>query len=473
LNAISSAARQALLASALEKAKARVEARRLSTRDFGFRGANRAVQTMTDPEILLAGPAGTGKTVAILKRVNDLMWEYPGARALFVRKVRADLAQSVLVTFERDILGLDNPICAGVQRASRLSYRYPNGSEIAVGGMDRPGSILSTEYDIIYPAEAVQFDPVDWEAFVMRNRNYVLPFQQIIADTNPAQPTHWLKQRCDAGITKLMPTFHKDNPAYWDAAAGDWTPRGRDYVIGKLQNRLSGVYKKRYFEGLWTIAEGAVYEDYNEAIHLLDPFPIPRDWRRFRSIDFGYNNPFVCQWWAVDPDGNLYRYREIYMSRRTVSQHAAQIRQYSTGENIEYTVADHDAEDRATLAAEGIATSPAKKAITVGIQAVQERLKVQGNGKPRIFLLKNALVEKDPALFDEESGRALKPLSTEEEFPGYIWPKGTDGKVLKEVPVDLDNHGMDALRYAVMSVDSANTISIGEAPDVLTRYFEG
>ena len=65
--------------------------------------------------------------------------------------------------------------------------------------MDRPGKILSAEYDVIYAAEAVQFTEQDWETFVMRCRNGVLPFQQVIGDTNPDRPDHWLKKRCDAG----------------------------------------------------------------------------------------------------------------------------------------------------------------------------------------------------------------------------------------------------------------------------------
>lgn len=461
------------MAAAVQKAKARVQARRLSLQERQLRGNNLALQTATDPEILMVGPAGTGKTVSILHRINTLMWQYPGARTLIVRKVRADLAESALVTFERDILGQDNPICANVQRAYRKIYHYPNGSTIAVGGMDRPGSILSTEYDIIYPVEAVQFDAQDWDTFVMRNRNYVIPFQQIIADTNPAYPAHWLKQRCDAGLTLLMNTFHKDNPAYWDEQLQDWTPRGRDYVLGKLGS-LSGVYRARYLEGKWVIAEGAVYDEWNEAIHLIDPFEIPRTWRRFRSIDFGYNNPFVCQWWAVDPDDHMYLYREIYMTRRTVAQHAEQIKRLSAGEHIEFTVADHDAEDRATLAENGISTTPAKKEITVGIQAMQERLKIRpGDQKPRLMVFKNALVEVDTALFDTETGKALKPISTATEFPAYVWPKGSDGKPIKEVPVDLNNHGMDAARYAVRAVDNPNTITIGEAPDVIAEFFGG
>ncbi len=441
-----------MIQAAWKKAKLQVEAERLSSRSYEFRGDNLAIQAMEAPEILLCGAAGTGKTLAILVKINRLMWQYPGARALIVRKVRADLADSVLVTFERDVLGLDNPICAGIQRENRRIYRYPNGSEITVGGMDRPGRILSTEYDIIYPAEAVQFEQGDWETFVMRNRNYVIPFQQVLGDTNPGHPQHWLKQMADSGAVKFCNSFHKDNPAYWDAPTNDWTPRGRDYVMGKL-HRLSGVRRARYLENKWVIAEGAVYDEFSDAIHVIDRFDIPKEWRRFRATDFGYSNPFVTQWWAMDTDGRLYLYREIYMTQRTVAVHAKQINELSSGERIEFTTADHDAEDRATLKAHGISTVAAEKAISAGIQAVKDRLEIAGDGKPRIFFLKDSLVELDSNLVDPDSPeRHVAPTSTREEFAAYIWPKGEDGKSKKEKPIDADNHGMDAMRYMVMAV---------------------
>jgi PBSX family phage terminase large subunit len=440
------------MASAWEKAKLQTEAERISSRAYEFRGDNLAIQEMTDPEVLLCGPAGSGKTLAILHKINRRMWEYPGARTLIVRKVRADLAQSILVTYERDVLGLDNPICAGVLRENRLSYRYPNGSEVVVGGMDRPGKILSSEYDLIYPAEAVQFEQNDWETFLMRNRNFVIPYQQILADTNPGHPQHFLKQMADAGAIRFLNSFHKDNPAYWDVEKEDWTPRGRMYVQGTL-GRLTGVRRARFLENKWVIAEGAVYEEFSDAIHVIDRFEIPREWKRYRAADFGFSNPFVMQWWAMDADGRLYLYREIYMTQRTVAQHAKQIKELTGDERIEFTVTDHDAEDRATLHQNGIKTVAAEKAISVGIQEVKERLAVAGDGKPRIFFLRNSLVELDENLVDSDSPeRHTSPVSTLEEFPAYVWPKGEDGKTKKEKPVDADNHGMDTMRYMVMAV---------------------
>jgi hypothetical protein len=67
---------------------------------------------------------------------------------------------------------------------------------------------------------------------------------------------------------------------------------------------------------------------------------------------------------------------------------------------------------------------------------------------PRIFFLRDALVERDESLAE-----AKLPCSTLDEIEGYVWPKGQDGKSVKEVPMDRDNHGMDAMRYACAYVD--------------------
>lgn len=415
--------------------------------NFQPQGHAKAVFESDDPEILLSGPAGTGKTRANLEYIHQQMLSYPNARTLIVRKTRHSLSQTVLVTYERDVLGEDNPICANMQPEHRSKYVYPNGSVVVLGGMDKPTKVLSSEYDIIYVPEATELNLTDWETLGSRLRSYVLPIQRMIADTNPDSDHHWLLRRAQDGLLKMVYCQHEDNPMLYNAETGEWTEKGRQYVFGTLE-RLTGVRYQRLRLGRWVQAEGAVYEDWNPAIHLLDPFPIPERWRRFRVVDFGYTNPFVCQWWAVDPDGRMYLYRELYMSQRTVGTHAALINRLSQGERIEATIADHDAEDRATLAEHGIKTIPAEKSVSIGIEKVTDRLQVAGDGKPRLFILRDALIERDDVL----SEQAL-PTCTEQEITGYVWPKGQDGKPRKEEPVKKDDHGMDAMRYAVMYLD--------------------
>lgn len=405
-------------------------------------------------EVLIEGAAGTGKTLWCLTKLHICLGQnYPGARGLIVRKTRESLTESTLVEFESNLLfGKAAPIAVGPDRARRQRYVYPNRSELVVGGMDKATKIKSTQFDIIFAEEATELTEDDWETLTTRNRNFVMPYQQVIASCNPDAPTHWLNQRANQGLMSRHRSKHRDNPRYHDGI--DWTPEGRAYVLGKLA-KLTGVRRARLYEGRWAAAEGRVYDNWDATIHLIDRFPIPAEWRRFRVIDFGYTNPFVCQWWAMDPDGRLFRYRELYRTQRLVSDHAADIARLSAGEHYAATVADHDAEDRATLAAHGIPTIPAFKAVTVGIQAVQDRLRPAGDGRPRLYLLRDSLVTRDERLVE-----AKKPLCTEQEIDGYVWQKAADGRPVKEEPVKVDDHGMDSMRYAVAYADGLGVVRV-------------
>lgn len=416
-----------------------------------------------DDEVLLDGPAGTGKSRAALEKVYLVACKYPGCRILMARKTRASMTESALVTWEEKVLPYGSPIADGPQRRMRQAYHFPNGSEVVIGGLDNALKIMSTEYDLVYVPEATELEENDWESLTTRLRNKVVPYQQLIADCNPGAPTHWLNQRCNNGLATRILSRHEDNPSVDQA------------YLEKLR-RLTGARRKRLYQGIWAAQEGLVY-DFDPAVHLVSRFDIPASWKKRRVIDFGFTNPFVCQWWAEDPDGRQYRYREIYMTGRLTEDHQRKILYYSRGETYVQTIADHDAEDRSTLsrpriyycrtcdeairsAAEeaahvghelqsgAIATAAAHKPISPGIQAVQARLKIAGDGRSRIFFLRDSLIERDQTLMD-----AKKPCATEEEFDGYLWPKSAGDKAKKEVPIKEDDHGMDTTRYLVAAVD--------------------
>lgn len=409
------------------------------------RGAARDLLTTKDGEALIEGPAGTGKSYACLWKLHFQAAKYPRMRALMVRKTLTSLTSSVLVTFtERVVAGNGRVAFFGGNKVEPAAFRYANGSRIVVGGMDKATKIMSAEYDVAYVNEATELTEGDWESITSRLRYGVMPYQQIIADCNPDAPTHWLNQRANAGKVRRLLSRHKDNPQFWDDDAGDWTEQGREYVVNRL-GKLTGVRRERLLEGRWAQAEGAVYESWDPKVHLIDSFPIPLEWPRFRCVDFGYVNAFVCQWWALDPDGRLYRYREIYRTGRLVEEHCADIKRLSAGEpRPRADITDHDAEDRATYEKHlGVRTTPAKKDVSPGIQAVASRLKPAGDGKPRIFFLRDALVERDPALMEQRA-----PACTEEEFGDYVWDTSNNRKRGEE-PVKRFDHGMDTTRYMV------------------------
>ena len=424
-------------AAAYREARARVAAMRAEPR-YEFRGPQLSIQTDTSAEIVLSGPAGTGKSLAWLAKFHAMAQRYPRSRWLFVRKTRASLTDSALVTFEERILGgSEHPLAVNAQRYTRHSYQYANGSEIVLGGMDRPTRLYSTEFDGVYVQEANELTLGEWESLLRTLRNRRVPFQQLVGDCNPDAPTHWLYQRAQSGGCLMLHTRHEDNPALHNGT--DYTEFGRSYIA--TLDRLTGVRYKRLRLGQWVAAEGTVYE-FDRAVHLIDKFTPPADWKRIRAIDFGYTNPFVCLWIAVDPDGRAYVYREYYKTKGLVQDHARIINHYSQGERYEVTVADHDAEDRATLLRYGVFTTAAKKDVRTGIEAVQDRMRVAGDGKPRLFVMRDALVERDDELVE-----ARRPYRIEQEFDVYVYPPGADGKPNKEEPLKDNDHALDALRY--------------------------
>lgn len=170
-------------------------------------------------------------------------------------------------------------------------------------------------------------------------------------------------------------------------------------------------------------------------------------------MDFGFTNPFVLQRWAEDPDGRLYLYAEIYRTRRLVEDHARDVlaEVAPNGRWVEpkprAIVCDHDAEDRATLERHlGLGTVPAHKTVSDGIQAVQARIRPAGDGRPRLFIARDACARRDPELVD-----AKLPACTAEEIGGYVW---ADGKK-KEQPVKDNDHGLDCVRYLTAERDLA------------------
>jgi PBSX family phage terminase large subunit len=410
---------------------------------YGARGACLRTLTLHDPEVIVAGPAGTGKSRAWLEKLNACAVKYPGMRGLMLRKTRTSLTQSALVTMNEKV----HPEIHGARfHTTQQAYLYPNGSVLVVAGLDKDSKVLSQEYDLIYVQEATEITEHEWEILTTRARNWAMPYQQVGGDCNPDAPTHWIRQRAARGGLTFLESRHEDNPLLVNPD-GSYTTEGAAY-LSRL-DALTGVRFKRLRQGIWAAAEGMVYDEaWDPAVHVIDRFPIPASWARYLSIDFGYINPFCCQWWAMDHDGRLYRYREIYMTRRLVEDHAREIKALSAGESLRLVICDHDAEDRATLTRHlDLDTVPATKTISPGIQAVAMRLRTAGDGRPRLFYLRDSLVERDPRL--EE---AKLPCCTEEEYESYVWDTRL-GRKKGEVPVDKDNHGMDATRYMVAQFD--------------------
>lgn len=420
-----------------------------------LRGAALQLGQCRDTEVCLDGPGGTGKTRGILYYIHVLLLTYPGAKWLVSRKYNVDLAGSAMATFQNDVLDPNEGVrYYGGSKVKPAGYIYPNGSFMAVSGLDRPNKLKSFECDGVYINEATEIDIDDLEIARMRLRKGVIPWQQIVMDVNPDAPTHWLNQRMNSGLTTRLLSRHEDNPRYFDLRTNDWTEEGRRYIFGILGG-LTGVRLARYRYGIWAAAEGTIYSDsWDRKRNVIDPFPLPLEWPRYLAIDFGYTHPFVCLWAALDPDGRIYIYRQIYKTQVLVEDHAREIKRVShwgqTGGDPlpREIITDHDAQERKTLEKHlGLMTMPAHKTVLDGIQAVAARFRPAGDDKPRVMIFRDSLVERDRDLAQNK-----RPTCLEDEPDVYVWRTGT-GVSAKEEPVKEFDHGLDALRYLVARWD--------------------
>lgn len=331
-----------------------------------LRGAAAALFECADRKVLIEGPGGTGKTQAVLTKIHYRAWKYPRSRHLIARATRASMTESVLKTWEENILGAVHPAYSGsAKRKNRHSYDFPNGSTVVVGGLDEGDRYFSTEWDTIYCAEASEISEDQFEKLGRAMRNFKTPYHQCIADVNPTFPGNWLNRAampCSDGL-RLVKTIddynrlqafnrsplngrmrrlisrHQDNPFFWDLSRWAWTPEGESYVLGELAN-MTGYRRVRLFEGLWIAGEGTVFPEFNTSKHIVSPFTWPNDWPVLVGVDPGFDHPCAILWIGIAPNGALYVIDELYRGGKSISEHAADIKEHNPGRTIRDYLAD-------------------------------------------------------------------------------------------------------------------------------------
>ena len=189
--------------------------------------------------------------------------------------------------------------------------------------------------------------------------------------------------------------------------------------------------------GMFSEAEGAVYPEFEQSVHVIPPFDVPPEWQDKLSVDPGLHNPLACLFFAVDWDGNVYVVGEWYAAGLGIDEHVQGINaladrlNWRRGHDGRLEGLIDSAANQRTLAAErsvtelfferGLALSPkVNKDLFSGIARVRSYLK---SGRLKIFSTCVNLIR---------------------EFKSYWWGAG-------DTPVKKDDHALDALRYYLMS----------------------
>jgi PBSX family phage terminase large subunit len=260
-----------------------------------------------------------------------------------------------------------------------------------------------------------------------------------------------LTARCSVDGSKIFGTTNPDNPNHW--ARKEYLLRPREqrlrswhFVMDdnpglsdeyKARQRAAhrGLFFKRNILGLWVMAEGAIYEAYDEATHVVDELPEIR--RYWLGMDYGTVNPTSVLLLGLGADDRLYVVSEWRHASReaqrqmTDAQYSAAIGEWlaEIGVTPEWSFIDPSAASFITQAwSDGSVPNiaRAKNDVVDGIRSVSSALAA---GILRIHRSCTGLLE---------------------ELPGYVWDEKAADKG-EDKPVKLNDHSCDALRYVLHS----------------------
>lgn len=273
------------------------------------------------------------------------------------------------------------------------------------------------------------------EFFVQLLGRLSVPGARLFASTNPDNPAHWLKK-------KYLDRQHELDLAVFHFVLADNPSLTTEYVAA-LAAEFTGLWRKRFIDGLWVAAEGAIYDMLDETKHKQAAPPRDR-WRAaVIGVDFGTSNPThaLLVVLATGDDGvdGLYVVAEWEHDGRkkgqlTTAQQSERLAKWAeplladTGLNPIVVLDPSATPLRAQMRADGWpGLRSADNRVEMGLQAVASLI-----AGLRLFIDTDAC----PVLWDQ--------------LCGYVW----DEKALEkgeEKPSKINDHGCDALRYAIMA----------------------
>lgn len=376
--------------------------------------------------------------------------------------------------FRRHFTQLDGP-GSGVMRSQELltgiakynaqkrRWTFPNGSIIQFAYLDSDSDTMnfqSQQFDLLAFDEATQFTwyQVSYMQSRIRSARGYPTFTMMA--TNPGGPgAAWFKSNfvnagepeipvdveVEPGVTRTH-IFIPANLA--DNAILERMDPGYRKNLESLPEHL----RRQLLDGDWGTLEGQAFPEFRQHVHCIPPFSIPDEWVRFRSLDWGYAKPYAVGWYAIDHDGRLFKYRELYGyggkddvgSKEDPEDVAEKIIRLEQGEKISYAVADSaifgGRQDNFPTIAEQFATAFGGRAIhwqpitkgpgsrIAGKMEMHHRFKHSETQEPMLLFFNNC----------RHTIRTLPNMILHDRNP-------------EDVDSDLEDHCYDETRYACLS----------------------
>ena len=264
------------------------------------------------------GARGGGKSWSVRTKTVLLAYRYPGIKIMIVRRTYPELRANHINQLKELLSGLAS------YKDSTKEITFPNGSVILFRYAQNEKDMdkyQGTEVDVLFIDEATQFTEEQFNRIKACVRGVNSFPKRIYLTCNPGGVGHsfvkrlFVDRKYNLGENPdeycFIRSLVTDNKALMET--------NPDYI--RQLEALPPKLRKAWLEGDWNIFEGQFFEEFRDVpenyierrnTHVIEPFDIPREWKIYRSFDFGYGKPFSCDWWAVDYDGRAYLILQLY-----------------------------------------------------------------------------------------------------------------------------------------------------------------
>lgn len=326
--------------------------------------------------VLGAGAAGPGKTTALLydavdqitvehercsgvvdeagkvrRHKHHLEWGTSTGWALHLRRTVKQLVQTIRLS------KLAFPaIDAGAKwNEQATTWTFSSGYTYQFGHCKDPNSwedFMSSAYSAIYFDELTAFNEEQYDQVTTRLRSddpVMSLMLKVRSMSNPLMrrdagdnfiinDPHWVRRR-------FVDPCREGNVVHWKKirmADGTSERVGWLYMPAKLSNNPNKQFVRQYeitlrekpihiqkalLEGDWYVTEGSFFAEYwKQDLHVIQPFKCPRDWRFFRSMDWGFKAFGCIHWFAMDEEETLYVIRELKFKGKLAEEVAAMVK---------------------------------------------------------------------------------------------------------------------------------------------------
>ncbi|GGJ11371.1 PBSX family phage terminase large subunit [Paenibacillus hunanensis] len=268
----------------------------------------------------------------------------------------------------------------------------------------------------------------------------------------PASFVNQATGRCSVDGSKFWFNCNPDGPYHWFKT--EWIDKVKEKQLLHLhftmddnlslserikeryRSMYSGVFYKRYILGLWAMAEGVIYDMFDEVQNVIQTGMLPTSFPKYYvGVDYGHTNATVFLLFG-QLDNKLYLIKEYYHSgadasgeARAPSDYARDFVEFIAGFDVKKIFIDPSAKGFITeLKKMGVRRiEEADNAVLPGIESVAVALKEQ-----QLFV---------SALCTE----------TIKEFFSYIWDVKASQRG-DDKPIKQNDHAMDALRYVIYNL---------------------